>query len=446
MSPAQAPLRGFVVAGTHSGVGKTTVSLGLLRALVKRGLAVQPFKVGPDFIDPLHHTRAAKRRSRNLDTWMLDESENRQIFARAVADADVALVEGVMGLFDGAEGASDRGSAADIARLLGLPIVLVIDASAMARSAAALIHGFTTFADDLRFAGVILNRVGGEGHADIVRAALAGGVPVLGWLSSAEGEMGIPERHLGLQLPDEQAEDYVDRLGDFIEAHIDIDSLFANGTVDRPSPRPSARRPEGRVRVGVIRDPAFCFYYEDNLDQLREAGADLIFFSALKDDLPDGLDGLYIGGGYPELHAAALETNRALRKHIRAASGAGLPILAECGGLMYLGERLNVADQTYEMCGAIPCQTSMPTGLKLGYVEARTLGGPLGKGLVARGHVFHHSDVDRQAQHPAFDVLGVGPDGFCSGQTVASYLHLHFSSCPKLARNFIAACSTSTIR
>lgn len=281
-SPQAPPLSALVVAGTASGVGKTSVTLGLLGALRRRGQTVQPFKVGPDFIDPLHHERAAGRPSRTLDGWMLDAPTNRERFALASCDADVAVVEGVMGLYDGSEGATDRGSTAEMAKLLGLPVVLVCDVGAMARSAAALIHGFTTFDPDLRFAGVILNNVGGAAHAAMIGDAVAGAIPILGALPRVP-DLVMPERHLGLHLPHEARADYVAALATLIDEHVDLDSLLESNRIERPpAAAPVPRRGRATVRVGVARDEAFCFYYRDNLELLEHAGAELVDFSPLQ--------------------------------------------------------------------------------------------------------------------------------------------------------------------
>src|SRR5215472_5077330 len=331
--PSAVPLSALVVAGTHSGVGKTTVSVGLMAALRRRGLLVQPFKVGPDFIDPLHHSHATGRPPRNLDGWMLTPEVNRRRFARATADADVAVVEGVMGLYDGSEGRSDRGSTAEMAKLLELPVVLVIDASAMARSAAALVHGFVDFDRELKVAGVVLNRVGGAGHARIIEEALGDAVPIVGALPSA-ADLVVPERHLGLHLPHEARLEYVDRAADLVARHLDLDLLLSLGRLGRPADQLAAPGViPASVRIAVARDEAFCFYYEDNLELLGEAGAVLVEFSPIRDPLPPDVDGLYIGGGYPELHARPLSRNEGTRSAIREFAASGGPVYAECGGL-----------------------------------------------------------------------------------------------------------------
>jgi cobyrinic acid a,c-diamide synthase len=438
------PLSALVVAGTHSGVGKTTVTLGLIAALRRRGLTVQPFKVGPDFIDPLHHTEAAGRRSLNLDGWMLEPEVNRRRFARAVADADVALVEGVMGLFDGSEGGSDRGSAAEMARLLGLPVLLLVDASAMARSAAALIHGFTTFDPDTRVAGVILNRVGGEAHADMIRAAVGETTPILGALPRV-ADLAVPERHLGLHLPHEAGPDHVARAADLVAGSVDLDALLAATSIPRPAAEAPPEPPPAVARLAVARDEAFCFYNEDNLDLLRRAGAELVEFSPLRDPLPRGVDGVYLGGGYPELHAEALAGNRAATGAIRDLAAAGGPIYAECGGLMYLGQHLRVDGRVHPQCGVLPFSTRMPAGLKLAYVEVATGGGLLGAGRTARGHLFHHSEIEGQPEVERCWRLRTtrgeeSLEGYRVGNVLASYVHLHFESCPALAAALVGAC------
>lgn len=438
------PLSAIVIGGTHSGVGKTSVTLGLIGALARRGLTVQPFKVGPDFIDPLHHRQASGRASRNLDGWMLNPATNLGSFARATADADVAVIEGVMGIFDGSEGKSDRGSTAEMAKLLGLPVTLVIDASAMARSAAALIHGFASFDPDLRIAGVILNNVGGDVHAEMIRDAVGEGVPVLGAIPRVP-DLVMPERHLGLHLPHEAHQDYVGQLATLIEAHVDVDRLLEVSPIERPTPPPAVAAPSSTARIGVARDEAFCFYYADNLELLEQAGAELVEFSPIDDPLPEGLDGLYIGGGYPELHAAELAANEATRQAIRDLAAAGGPIYAECGGLMYLGEKLELEEGAYPLCGVLPFSTKMPAPLKIGYVEISTTGGLFGAGRNARGHLFHHSEISGEpttarCYHLQTSRGDQTEEGYHLGNVLASYAHLHFASQPNLAAAFVHRC------
>lgn len=437
-------LSAIVVAGTHSGVGKTSITLGLIGALRRRGLAVQPFKVGPDFIDPLHHEHASGRASRNLDGWMLEPETNLQRFARATADVDAAVIEGVMGLFDGSEGGSDRGSTAEMAKLLQLPVVLVVDASAMARSAAAVIHGFASFDPDLRVAGVILNNVGSNTHADMIRDAVAGAIPVLGALPRTP-DLVMPERHLGLHLPHEARHDYVGQLATLIEEHVDLDQLLQASLVERPPPPPEPAPVRPTVRVGVARDEAFCFYYTDNLELLEQAGAELVEFSPIEEQLPQNIDGLYIGGGYPELHAAELAANSGTREAIREFAAAGGPIYAECGGLMYLAETLQLAEASYPLCSVLPFSTRMPAPLKLAYVEVTTSGGLFGAGHTARGHLFHRSEIT--GKPPAARCYRMqtsrgeqADEGYHLQNVLASYAHLHFASQPALAAAFLERC------
>lgn len=452
-------IKGIVVAGTHSGVGKTTVALGLMAALRRRGLAVAPFKVGPDFIDPGHHTQVTGRVGRNLDGWMLSRAANRDLFARHAAGADVAVVEGVMGLFDGYGGGNEAGSTAQMAKWLGLPVLFVVSAAGMARSAAALVQGFERFDPALVFAGVLFNRLGSRGHLDYLREAMAAYVdtPLLGGLLRNEA-LTIPERHLGLMTAGEHAlsEAACHRLADHIESGLDLDRLLA----DLPDIVPTDVEPvncskfcsEG-VRIGVARDEAFCFYYPDNLDLLVAAGAELVPFSPLVDPgLPEGLDGLYIGGGYPELHAAKLAANDAMRRDILEASRAGMPVYAECGGFMYLCRELEDSGAgVHAMCGCFPFRTRMHGRMKsLGYREVRMTGPTLlgGKDGVVRGHEFHYSDiVDMPLWSPtatAYQVSGrsggVSTEGYQVGRTLGSYIHLHFVSRPESAAALVSAC------
>jgi cobyrinic acid a,c-diamide synthase len=436
----------IVVAGTHSGVGKTSFTVGLIGALRRRGLVVQPFKVGPDFIDPAHHARAAGRAAHNLDGRMLPREANMELFATHTADADVAVVEGVMGLFDGSNPRAETGSAAEIAKWLAAPVVLVIDASAMARSAAALVHGYATFDRGLRVAGVIANRVGSPGHAELIAAALEGGPPLLGWLES-DPVLTIPERHLGLHLP--RADDVGaqrDALADAVERSVELDALLAatNGGRPRSASVRAGGGPLPAVRIGVARDEAFTFYYEDNLELLEQCGAELVEFSPLHGRFPDRLDALYVGGGYPELFAAELEANVPMRAAISELAAARRPVYAECGGLMYLAEELIVDGRRHEMCGALPIVAEFPGRLELAYCEVTPLGGPLGAGVTARGHWFHNGRAHARGElEPAHSVrLASGTEleeGYRRDNTVASWAHLHFRSNPAIVESLVAA-------
>jgi cobyrinic acid a,c-diamide synthase len=449
--------RGLVIAGTQSGVGKTTVTLGLLSALRRRGLAVQPFKVGPDFIDPGHHGRAAGRCSRSLDGWMLSREANLSLFRRHATQAQVAVVEGVMGLFDGYDGASEAGSTAQMAKWLGLPTLLVVDARAMARSAAALVHGFATFDPDLALAGVVFNRVGGPVHWQYLQEAMRQlpGVKCLGGLPR-EPELSIPERHLGLVTSEDHplGEEYLERLAAWLEGHLDLDRLLASlPLLPRPPAAPPAASPHPPlVRLGVARDSAFCFYYPENLEWLAHFGAELVPFSPLTDrELPADLHGLYLGGGYPELFAGQLAANEGIKRQLAEAASAGLPIYAECGGLMYLSQEIrDLEGQSHPMAGLLPFRVRMLSRLKaLGYREVtlKTAGllGPAG--TRARGHEFHYSEIEAESEdlprlYLIADRQGTvpPPEGYCLGNVLASYVHLHFGSNPEVARHLVDHC------
>jgi len=446
----------IVVGGVSSGVGKTTVTLGLLEALRRRGLAVQGFKVGPDFIDPGFHALATGRPAFNLDGWMCGRDYVTALVARRAADADVAVVEGVMGCFDGFEGASEAGSTAEVAKWLGAPIVLVLDVGAMARSAAAVLLGFERFDPDVELAGVVFNRVGGPVHRRWLEDAVTRACKsrVLGALPY-DASLVLPERHLGLVTAVEGAygEEPRHRLATLIEEHVDVDALLAvarSGIERRQTePRPAARAPV--ATIAVARDEAFQFYYEDNLEMLEDAGARVVRWSPARDAALPAADGLYLGGGYPELHARALSANDELRRQVRAFAESGRPIYAECGGLMYLVETLtDLEGKSWPMVGSLPVTVDMrDRGLTIGYREVEmTAAGLLGPaGTRARGHEFHRSSLgsvpDSLARvYAVSDGHGGRPraEGFATRGILASYVHLHFGSNPDLARNFVSAC------
>jgi len=449
----------LLIGGTHSGAGKTTLATGLMAALAARGLRVQPFKVGPDFIDPGFHARACGRPSRNLDSWMLSHDAVRELFARAAAVADVAVIEGVMGLFDGYSGGSDAGSSAEVAKLLAAPVVLAVDAAAMARSAAAVVKGFAEFDPALRVAGVIFNRVGGPGHYRILQEAMAAACPEVACLGYLQGDpaLTLPERHLGLVPVYERADlpELFARLGAALRATVDLDALLALAQAAGESPPPAERawpvaQPR-RARIAIARDAAFHFYYADGLDYLAALGAEWVPFSPIHDrELPADIDGLYIGGGFPESFAAELAANAALRRSIGRAAGARMPIYAECGGLMYLAQALIGFDGVrHEMAGLLPTETSLLRHrLALGYVQASATADHLlaRAGETVRGHEFHYSEVTAPPPAPAWQCgssLGgpARPEGFATPHLVASYVHLHFAANPAVAERFVAACA-----
>ena len=435
-------MHAFAIAATHSGAGKTTITLALLSALSRRGLRVQSFKAGPDYIDPLHHAVLTGRPAHNLDTWMLPEEAVREIFGQAGSDADVALLEGVMGLFDGVDGVREEGSTSHLAKLLGLPVVLVVDARSMARSAAALAEGFVNFDPDLTFAGIIWNRVGSPTHRRILdEAAKAAKLPpVLGALGRDEG-LYLGERHLGLVTPSEVlfTGDWAARLADAAESQIDLDRLLT--LTKKPTgapPRPPARRAAAKKTIAVARDQAFCFYYEENFRIMEELGAKLLFFRPTDGDgIPPQAEALYLGGGYPELHAEALSKNDAFMGGVRSLHARGLPIYAECGGFMALCADLHTGEaQKWPMASIFPADTIMNKRLaRLGYREVTGATGTPIAGLTARGHEFHYSKVEGMPEEVqrAYSVKNARgeellPEGYLVGATLGGYMHLHFAS------------------
>jgi len=446
--------RVLVVAGTASGVGKTSITLGLLAALRRRGLVVQAFKVGPDFIDTGLHALASGRASYNLDGWMCGRDAVLATVARHAADADVAIVEGVMGCFDGLDGTSEAGSTAEVARWLDAPVVLVVDARAQARSAAAVVFGFERFDPALTVGGVIVNRVAGEAHARMVKDAIGTAcraVP-LGAIASDPQVWAMAERHLGLVTAVEGVVDdaRLSRMVDAVERGVDLDRLLALAPSRRLAARPLSV-PAPRATIGIARDRAFQFYYAENLDLLRAAGAELVDWSPVADDEPPDVDGFYFGGGYPELYAHRLADNAAVRKTLRRlVLDDGRPVYAECGGLMYFAESLEDADgDVHEMVGLLPARVTLrPPRMSLSYVDVTlTAHTPLGpSGGVARGQEFHFSRLSPvPASVPrAYTVTAPAgaprAEGYLVGSALMSYVHLHFASNPALAVGFVDAC------
>jgi cobyrinic acid a,c-diamide synthase len=451
----------IVIAGASSNVGKTTITAGLIAALRQKGLTVQPFKCGPDYVDPSYHERAAGRPCRNLDTWMLSDSQLLESFARACQDADIAIVEGVMGLYDGSDWNDERGSTAQIAKLLDAPVVLVFDISGSARSAAAGVLGYKTFDPAVAIRGVVLNFAGSEGHARGCAGAIesATSLPMLGWLPR-EMQLQIPERHLGLVPGGEQVDSdaLIAQMATAVTARFDVDAITslarAAGAADRQvGPRSAGRAKLGRRPViAVAKDEAFCFYYPENLELLVEAGAQVEFFSPLRGERPSALAAaVYLGGGYPELHGQALASNVGLWSALRDMHAANKPIYAECGGFMVLTEGLtDSAGHTWPMAGLLPGLTKMSGKLAaLGYRHATALRPNLlaNPGESLRGHEFRYSTWERDTTATetaaAWEVKGTrgkAPDdgvGYVRGNLLASYLHVHFGQNPDLARRFV---------
>ena len=439
-----------VVAGTHSGVGKTTVATGLMAALRRTGLAVASAKVGPDFIDPGYHALATGRPGRNLDPWMCGADLVAPLAGRAAAGSDVLVVEGVMGLFDGAADGTPS-STAEVAVALDAPVVLVVDCASQAASVAALVHGFATFDPRVRLAGVVLNRLASDSHEAMVRAAIssmAAPVPVVGALRRDE-RLSWRDRHLGLVPVAEHPEIVgaaLDLLAELIAQRCDLDQIAA---IARSAPEqatgevPMPRR-VGSARIAVAGGRAFTFQYQDNLEALEAAGAELVPFDPLVDDaLPPDIGGLVLGGGFPEVMAGALGANEALRRDVAARVAGGLVTWAECGGLLWLARSLD----GHPMVGALEVDAAMTDRLSLGYRAARLLvDTPLGPaGTELRGHEFHYTATEPAgAAMELVGRTGTSVAGFATATVLASYLHVHLAGHEGLAEAFVAAASVPT--
>jgi cobyrinic acid a,c-diamide synthase len=445
-----------VIGAPASGHGKTTVATGLLAAYARRGLVVAPFKVGPDYIDPGYHALAAGRPGRNLDPGMVGEQRIAPLFAHGAAGAQLAVVEGVMGLYDGRTGAGDTGSTAQVAALLDAPVILVVDAAAQGRSIAALVHGFRSFGS-VRLAGVILNRVGSDRHEALLRDACEEvGTPVLGAMRRADA-VAAPSRHLGLVPAAErraEAQSSVDALAALVAASVDLgavqeiarsapplpaepwDPAEAVGVVDMPAERPV---------IALAGGPAFSFSYAETPELLSAAGAEVVVVDPLHDEkLPDGTRGLVVGGGFPEVYAAQLSANEPLRREVASLAAAGGPIAAECAGLLWLCRTLDDAP----MCGVLEADAAMTPTLTLGYRDAVALAdSPLAPaGTRVTGHEFHRTTVHPRsglllspAAGAAWQWRGDDPEGFATASVHASYLHLHWAGVPSLAANLVSA-------
>jgi len=447
--------RALVIAAPHSGCGKTTVALGIMAALRARALRVAPFKTGPDFIDPGYHRVVTGTPSVNLDGWMCPASFVRDTFALHASGADVAVIEGAMGLFDGIDGASEAGSTAQVAKVVGAPILLVVDARSQGRSAAALVHGFTTFDPAVAVCGVVFNNVASDNHEKVLREALAATLPelpVIGCLPR-DTTLAIPSRHLGLVTAEDNplAPEFVAHLAETMERHLDLDRLLqAAELVEPPAIRAADAAIPADIDLAVARDAAFCFVYEDNLRLLRQAGARLREFSPLHDAaLPENVCGIYLPGGYPELFAGKLAGNAAMTGAIRAAVESGMPVYAECGGFIYLSRGVIKDGVAESLVGIYPAQARMlPRRKALGYREVTLRrDGLLGAaGMVARGHEFHYSEMEALPDHVErlYEVrrkgVPLGGEGYLYKNCLASYIHLHFGSAQGVADNFVDAC------
>ena len=452
-----APLPRLVIAGAASGVGKTTIAVGLIAALRRRGLTVAPFKCGPDYLDPTYHARAAGRPSHNLDGWMMGRDAVLATLAAESAGADLAVIEGVMGLHDGASPVGREGSTAEIAAWLDAPVLVVVDASGAARTLAAVVDGLAGFDRDVRVAGAIANRCGSASHVDLLRRAFAE-PPLVGGLTAA-ADLAFPARHLGLRTAAADTDALIAAWADRVEAALDLDRVLAIARAAPPLALPATATGEPvprRCRLGVAWDAAFNFYYPDNLRRLEQLGAELVRFSPLADAALPAVDGLYLGGGYPEVHAAALAGNAAMRGSIAAFAAAGGPIYAECGGLMYLADAIVTLDGArHPMVGLVPGVAVMRDRLAaLGYVEvetdAPTVLGPAG--LRFRGHQFRYSElVDAGEIDLSYRIRrrrggDVSREGYSRGSMLASYVHAHWASNPRAAEGLVAACAAFASR
>lgn len=446
--------RRIVIAGTGSGVGKTTLTIGLMSAFKKKGLVVQGFKCGPDYIDPTYHTAVTGRPSRNLDSWMLDHELVKEIAVQGSNGADISIIEGVMGFYDGKNPTSNDGTTAEISVITKSPVVLVVNCASMARSAAAIVKGFQAFSDDVNIVAVIANRVGSEGHYQLVKTAVEQEcqIPVVGYMKR-DDELSIPERHLGLvpSIERGELEPFFQKLGDMVLETIDVDKLYELAKAPELVilEKQLKDRISKDVRIAVARDASFNFYYQENLELLESFGAELVEFSPLKGEkLPEHVDGLYIGGGFPEEFAQELAENNEVKQSIKHAIKSGMPTLAECGGFMYLTDAIETTDgNRYPMVGLIPGVVQMHKKLAaLGY---REINGEVGNKLFtnhlqAKGHEFHYSTF-----HPTSDLppayqtkgmRGLKKEGFLTKNLVAGYTHLHFGSCPAIVHNWISLC------
>jgi len=455
----------LVVAGTASNVGKTILTAGLIAAYKARGMTVQSFKVGPDYIDPAYLAHVSGRPCRNLDSWMLGEGALRQVLAQGALGADLALIEGMLGLFDGRGGSPD-GSTADVARIVKAPVVLVVDVADMAQSAAAVALGFKSYGEPPKIAGVLLNNVRSDAHRRSVEDAIwdIAKLPVLGALPKI-AQLDIPQRQRGL-LPVTENKEWdrmIGLLSEMINRDVDLDLLLRIANKAELVPLVPKKIFQGKpasgpmVRLAVAYDDAFNFYYPENLELLEEHGAKVVPFSPLEDaHLPQDAAGVYLGGGFPESFVEPLARNGAMAESIERAYRNGVPIYAECGGLMYLAQSLEDAEGgVHEMVDVLPARVTMrPPRMSLGYVDVTlTAPTPLGRpGAVARGQEFHFSTLSPvPASVPrAYSVMAPGgvarAEGYLVGRALLSYVHLHFASNPALARGFVDACAEARRR
>jgi len=449
----------IIIAGTHSGCGKTTITMGIIRALSEKGFKVIPWKTGPDYIDPGFHSAASGYKCRNLDTMMLEKDTVLELLERQDSSADISVIEGVMGLYDSASADDERGSAAHLAKMTNTPVILVIDAKAMARSAAAIALGFRNYDKEVPLAGFIFNRTGSERHYEILKESVekAVNLPVIGHIKK-NPELSIAERHLGL-IPaweKEKTEETIIKAADAVKESINLD-LFTDIAQGAGRLPPFKSKLFGgaklqveekpKVKIAAALDDAFCFYYDDNFDLLRYYGAEIEYFSPLKDrQLPENTDALYLGGGYPELFAEKLSANKELINQIREKAQNGMPVLGECGGFMYLCSSItDTDDRNYPMCALLPGRTVMGKKLRsLGYCTSvnntKNILGP--EGTEIKGHMFHWAVLENvpEKTEKAFTIIKGNKKekgGLINKRVLGSWVHFHFASNASAAENFV---------
>lgn len=457
----------LVIAGERSGAGKTTVTIALLACLKRRGISVQSFKVGPDYIDPMFHQYVTGYPCRNLDVILTSENYVQECFKTHTQKVKYALVEGVMGLFDGVSGnglenkySCAVSSTAHIARLLDLPVILTIDCRSLSGSVAAIAHGYRSFDSNLKLAGVILNKVGSDRHLELLKDALAPlQLPILGVLRR-DDDITIPDRHLGLVPVAEMSnlDTILDKIAHLADKCFDWEGLLPllntkNHNINSQGITFTTKNITNKIRIAIAKDKAFNFYYQDNLDLLEKLGAELIFWSPLKDAaLPEGIQGLYFGGGFPEVFAAELSSNRSACAAVKAAITAGIPTLAECGGLMYLCQEIvNFDNEAWQMVDILPTTAIMGSRLSLGYRQAIALQNTplLPAGTKVYGHEFHRSHLTKNAAKPILQTRGYSQDsltnyeGWGLHQIHASYIHLHWGGRGDLPTRFLQHCAAN---
>ena len=460
----------LIIAGDRSGTGKTTVTLALLASLRQKSQRIQTFKVGPDFIDPMFHREITGYPCYNLDPILTSETYVKNCYRKYSQNAEFSVIEGVMGLFDGippsclpvtnfssTAATLNFASTAHIAQLLDLPILLVIDCSRLSGSISAIVHGYRTLAPQLKFAGVVLNRVASDRHEELLKEALKKiNLPILGIIRRQQS-ITIPDRHLGL-IPTEELSNLpsrFDHLAHLANTCFDWEKLIpllavASSNIALLPPPPPIPKQVSNVRIGIAQDPAFSFYYPENLTQLQQLGAELIPWSPLGDNrLPENIQGLYFAGGFPEVFAAALSENEAARKAVNEAIRLGMPTYAECGGLMYLSQEIiDFENKSHPMVGILPTSAIMADKLTLGYRQATSISdrGLIEKGAIIRGHEFHRSQLTCPSTAPLFSLKSYSSqqqpisEGWQHWRLHASYLHLHFAGFPTIPQKFLQEC------